>query len=339
MHRFASRIVPSALIALTALLLVAGCASDMRTPTAPAVAAATVAGRHAAILEAIEVQDRASDGLLAISGVVGTAVGIDGLGRAVIRVYTTDAGTRVPVVIDGIPVAVEVSGPFRPFALTARIRPVPIGVSVGNANECLPGTIGAVLVRGSQRFVLSANHVLARQNQGAIGETIVQPSRPDASATCDPSPVRNAIAKLSDFEPLRFDGSDNVMDAAIALLTTDATCATPAEFYGQPGSPVEASPDLAIQKVGRTTGLTRGTVTGINGKVNIFYAGGKAHFTGQIMTSKMFGDFGDSGALVVTDDAQRNTVGMVFAGGNNGSAVVNPIAPILARFGATLCGP
>jgi hypothetical protein len=57
-----------------------------------------------------------------------------------------------------------------------------------------------------------------------------------------------------------------------------------------------------------------------------------------MMTSKAFGGFGDSGALVVTDDAGRNAVGMVFAGGSNGTAVVNPIAPILARCGATLCG-
>src|SRR5262245_58896525 len=334
-----SRPVPSACIALTAFVLFSGCASDHRVPNAPAMSATTTAGKRAAIAAAIEVQDRASDGLLATSGVVATATGVDRLGRAVIRVYTTGVVTRIPQVIEGVPVEVEVSGEFRPFSVTDRVRPVPIGVSVGNANECLPGTAGAVLVRGTQRFVLSANHVFARQNQAAIGERIVQPSRPAASAACDPSPPRNVIGSLADFEPLRFDGSDNVMDAAIALLAEDATCATTADCYGVPGAPIAPADGLAIQKIGRTTGLTHGTITGINGKVNIFYAGGKARFTGQIMTSKDFGAFGDSGSLVVTDDAEHRAVGMAFAGGSNGTAVVSPIGGVLTRFGTTLCGP
>jgi hypothetical protein len=335
MARLRSRFAPSALLAVT-LLTIGACSSERATPTAPADAA----GRRAAVAAAIEVQERSSEALLVQPGVAGTAVGIDAFGQPVIRVYTTGVGvTRIPDVIEGVPVVVEVSGAFRPFALTGRYRPVPIGVSVGNANECLPGTIGAVLVRGGQRFLLSANHVFARQNQAALGEPIVQPSRPDASAACDPSPPRNMVAQLSDFEPLRFDGTDNTIDAAIALLTSDAACGTLPEFYGAPGAPIAAVAGTPIQKVGRTTGLTHGTITGINGKVNIFYAGGKARFTGQIMTSRAFGDFGDSGALVVSDDAARHAIGMVFAGGSNGSAVVNPIGAILTRFGATVCGP
>jgi hypothetical protein len=333
-----SRPVPPALVALTAFVLFSGCAADHGAPNAPP-APTRAAGRHAEIAAAIAVQDRASDGLLAMRGVVATATGLDGSGRAVIRVYTTGAPVRIPETIEGVPVEVEISGELKPFALTDRLRPVPIGASVGNANECLPGTIGAVLVRGAQRYLLSANHVFARQNLATIGESIVQPSRPDASATCDPSPARNVVATLAEFEPLRFDGTDNVMDAAIALLSDQTTCATPADGYGAPGAPIAPADGLAIEKMGRGTGLTHGAITGINAKVNVTYAGGKAHFTGQIMTSKAFGGFGDSGALVVTDDAQHRTVGLVFAGGSNGSAVVSPIGPILARFGATLCAP
>lgn len=327
------------LVSITIATLCVACAPEAPPPTSPAAVLRANAVPRAALLEAIAVQERASEELLARPGVVGTATGLDRAGRPVVRVYTDGSGVAlVPRVLEGVPVEVEIAGPFLPFALDDRHRPVPIGVSFGNANECLPGTLGAMLERGGQRYALSANHVLARQNQAAIGESVVQPSRPDASAACEPSPPPTIVGQLAEFEPLRFDGTANVMDAAIARLTEGAVCGTPPEYYGTPGAPIAPDAGLPVQKVGRTTGLTRGTITGINAKVVIFYPGGKAKFTGQMMTSKAFGGFGDSGALVVTDDGARNAVGMVFAGGSNGTAVVSPIAPILARFGATLCG-
>lgn len=326
-----------------AAALLAGCARTARVPTAPETAQPAVAVRAnaTAIAQAMAVQERASDVLLARPEVVGTATALGRDGRPVVRIYTQRPGVRgLPTTLEGVPVEVEVSGPLVAFGLTERYRPVPVGVSVGNANECIPGTIGAVLIRDGVRYLLSANHVFARQNQATIGELIVQPSRPDASPSCDPSAASTRVARLSDFEPLRFDGSPNTIDAAIALVTADeSSCATLPMFYGAPGPPLEATLGLPVQKVGRTTGLTQGTVTAINAQVVIFYAAGKAKFTGQIMTSKAFGQFGDSGSLVVTSDQNRNAVGMVFAGGDNGSAVVNPIGPVLARFGATLCGP
>jgi hypothetical protein len=92
-------------------------------------------------------------------------------------------------------------------------------------------------------------------------------------------------------------------------------------------------------KLGRTTGLTRGAIKSVNVKLNLTYPEGKARLTGQMLTGRAFGGFGDSGALVVADDGTLRPVGMLIGGGNNGSGVVTPIGPLLARFGVTLCGP
>ena len=90
-------------------------------------------------------------------------------------------------------------------------------------------------------------------------------------------------------------------------------------------------------KVGRTTELTRGEIKAVNVKAKIVFPSGTAVFVNQILTSRAFGDFGDSGSLVVTDDGTKRPVGMVIGGTNNGTAIVTPIGPILTRFGATVC--
>ena len=140
---------------------------------------------------AIDAQARASADLLALRGVVGTGAGLDARGKAqvVVLLESAAAAATVPATIAGVPVERLVVGRIQPWSLVESYRPMPIGVSVGNATECLPGTIGCVLQRGSRTFLLSANHVFARQNQGAIGEAIVQPSLPDLDPACGPAPT------------------------------------------------------------------------------------------------------------------------------------------------------
>jgi hypothetical protein len=72
--------------------------------------------------------------------------------------------------------------------------------------------------------------------------------------------------------------------------------------------------------------------------VKLTFPSGTALFVDQIITTNGFGDFGDSGALVVTDDAAAQAVGLVIGGKNNGSAIVTPIGPVLSYFGVTLVG-
>jgi len=325
---------------LLAALLTCGCSRQTPLPTQPA---ANQVARHGAVdlTKAIAVQEAWSEILLSHPDVEGTGVGVVN-GEAVVQVFLS-GGRRngFPATLSGMKVQYTLTGEFEPFALTDRVRPVAIGVSLGNANECLPGTVGAIVQRDGVRYLLGPDHLLARRNAATLGEDIVQPSRVDASAACDPSTTADRIGRLADFEPLRFDGSDNPIDGAIAELTiSDVTCATPAGFYGMPAQTVAtAVPELLIQKLGRTTGLTGGTIKSLNVKLNLRYPEGRVRMVGQLLTSKGFGDFGDSGSLVVTNDGTLRPVGMLIGGGNNGTGVVTPIGPLLARFGVTLCGP
>ena len=54
------------------------------------------------------------------------------------------------------------------------------GVSGGNINDitrlfCCSGTLGSLVSGGGTFYILSNNHVLARQDQAAAGEAISQP--------------------------------------------------------------------------------------------------------------------------------------------------------------------
>jgi hypothetical protein len=328
------------LVTVFVLALAAGCSRQTPPPTAPA--ASQVARPGAVDLsKAIAVQEAWSDLLLAHPDVAGTGVGMAD-GQPVLQVFLSGGRrNRLPATLSGMNVQYTQTGEFRPFALTDRTRPLAIGISLGNANECLPGTIGAIVQRGGVRYLLGPNHLLARRNAATIGEDIVQPSRPDASAACDPSSPADRVGRLADFEPLRFGGSANTIDGAIAELTTgEVTCATPPGFYGVPASTVAApAPGLPIAKLGRTTGLTIGNIKSVNVKLNLRYPEGKVRMVGQMLTSKSFGDFGDSGSLVVAHDGTLRPVGMLIGGGNNGTGVVTPLGPLLTRFGVTLCGP
>ncbi|MEW6050180.1 MAG: hypothetical protein AB1644_03855 [Candidatus Zixiibacteriota bacterium] len=337
--RFGLIALVSAILLVTALYWV-GC-NNNQTPTANNITD-IAATNPEAVSKVMGIQDRNTDMLMNIDGVVGTGTGVDENGNLCIKVYTSgtvaSAGKIAPV-IDGIPVSVEETGPFYAMALTKRYRPVPIGVSVGNNNECAAGTIGCVVVKSGQKYILSNNHVLARENQAAIGEDIHQPGRYDAKPLCA-NIANDKVADLSDFYPITFSASaNNTMDAAIAQFsTTDVTCATLAGFYGYPSSTtVSPSVGLAIKKVGRTSSLTTGTITAINVTISVGYSHGTARFIGQFMTSRGVIKSGDSGSLAVTNNSSNNPVGLLFAGTSRGEAVGTPINVVLQRFNATIC--
>jgi len=329
-------IVLLSVLVLASSLFWFGCNTN-QTPTANSITDLMVTNPQA-VAQVVDIQNRNSMMLMSIDGVVGTGTSTDDNGNLCIRVFTagTVANTgKIAASIDGIPVVVEETGPFTANALTGQYRPVPIGVSVGNNNECASGTIGCQVIKNGVKYILSNNHVLARENAAAIGESIVQPGRYDTR--CKAS---SQVATLSDFQAIKFGGTANTMDAAIAQYISSVTvsCATPAAYYGFPGTTVVSpSVGLAVKKVGRTTSLTTGTISSINVAINVGYTNGTAYFTGQFMTSKNFTKSGDSGSLVVTNNTAANPVGLLFAGSTQGNAVCNPIGPVLSRFNVTIC--
>jgi hypothetical protein len=309
---------------------------------------------------AIEVQERHEAYLMAHPDVVGTAVGLTEDGRPAVKVYIKRSGVSgIPESLDGTAVIVEATGEF--FALdpskkgppsdkgkgggtsvsTTSVwpRPVPIGVSTGNRYECSAGTIGARVVKNGTVYALSNNHVYALENTAPANSEVLQPGRYDTSCTYSSD---NVIGTLADFEPIVFSTSaSNIIDAAIAVSSaTNLGNATPSNGYGTPRSAtVAAFVGQAVQKYGRTSQLTKGQVTGINATVNVGYSSGTARFVGQIIvgSKKPFIRAGDSGSLLVTEPNQ-NPVGLLYAGTQSGTAVANPIDPVLSRFGVTIDG-
>lgn len=201
-------------------------------------ATSSAAGPSAKALEKVmEVQDRHTERLMAIQGVVGTATGLAADGNAAIKVYTKAPGIAgIPKSLDGVPVVVEVTGEIRALAeepsTTDRWpRPVPIGVSTGHPN-ITAGTIGARVKDSSGNvYALSNNHVYADENNASIGDNVLQPGSIDGGKEPD-----DAIDTLFAFEGIVFSTSaNNTIDAAIALSSkVNLGNVTPSDGYGKP---------------------------------------------------------------------------------------------------------
>jgi len=294
-----------------------------------------------------EVQERHTDELMAKPGVVGTAVGLNDKGQAAVLVLLEVPGIGgIPQVLEGVPVHPVVTGKM--YALNARAkgkpapridptarfeRPVPIGVSTGNANENSAGTIACrVKDSAGNVYALSNNHVYALENSAHPGDEVLQPGRYDGGV-----PVADHLGNLSTWVEIFFlPTASNTVDAAIAASTTSLLGnTTPANGYGIPQSEiVAAAVGMAVQKYGRTTSLTKGTITGINSVISVGYSSGTARFVGQIIVQSRspFIKAGDSGSLLVTNPG-TNPVGLLFAGNNSGNyAVANPIDLVLSAF-------
>ncbi len=307
---------------------------------------------------AIATQQRHNAELLSAQGVVGTAVGYTAEGVPSVLVFTRSTGVAgLPARLDSIPVTVHVTGEVSALGIEANAasrasggakidptkrfsRPVPIGVSTGNANECAAGTIGARVTDGVNVYALSNNHVYARENAASIGEQVLQPGRYDTNCVYDPN---NDLGNLSAFVPIVFStAASNTIDAAIAGSTVAKLGnATPSNGYGIPKiTPMAATVGQAVQKYGRTTSLTKGTIVGINATITVNYgAAGTAQFVDQIVIlgNKPFSKAGDSGSLIVTNPG-RNPVGLLFAGSSSGYTFANRIDLVLSGLGVTIDG-
>jgi len=294
-----------------------------------------------ALQRAIAAQEKHTRVLMAIAGVEGTAVGLDDNDQFVVKIYTARPGVaNIPANLEKVPVQVEVTGEFvARLGTTDRWpRPVPIGISTGHP-DITAGTIGCRVTDGTLVYALSNNHVYANQNDAYLGDYVIQPGTYDGGSLPD-----DYLGELYNFQPIDFSGGDNTIDAAIAMSTTDIlSAATPSDGYGTPGKAiVSAGLGMLVQKYGRTTGWTHGQISGINVTVNVCYEPlgpfclKQARFVGQItVTPGGFSGGGDSGSLIVTDDINKNPVGLLFAGSDT-MTIANPIGPVLARFGVTV---
>ena len=197
-------------------------------------------------------------------------------------------------------------------ALKGRMRPAQGGYSVGHY-RITAGTIATAVTDTSpypgiprKYYILSNNHVLANSNDARTGDPILQPGPYDGGRY-----PKDLIAHLSRYVPIRFDGSPNYVDAAIAEgqfhdLNREVY------WIGYVKGVRAVKVGEIVQKTGRTTNYTTGRVTAINATVNVNYGSGRvARMMRQIVTTNMSAG-GDSGSLLC--DLNENAVGLLFAG-------------------------
>ena len=234
-------------------------------------------------------------------------------------------------------------------------RPIQLGTSGGNARDiangfCCSGTLGALVAKGGRQFILSNTHVFAGDfvsggngDVASAGDPVNQAGLIDVS--CQDRPA-DYVATLSDWAPI--NGGDNV-DAAIAEVLSNRVSATGEilEIGTISSATVAPSVNQRVKKSGRTTGLTRSSISGLNATVTIGYSTECAgtnfskRYTGQILINNKGSRFlnsGDSGSLMVEDVSNNpRAVGLLYAGSSS-IAIANPIGDVLAKFGATMVG-
>jgi hypothetical protein len=110
-------------------------------------------------------------------------------------------------------------------------RPVLPGTSIGHF-AITAGTLGIVVDRAGQQYILSNNHVLANENNADIGDAILQPGPTDGGREED------KVAELADFIPINFQGV-NLVDAALAKFVGDETPEPPPPVDPPPPEPPE----------------------------------------------------------------------------------------------------
>jgi hypothetical protein len=368
LSNFQRRTLTVAALLAAAALIAAGCSkksTSVLEPNSPDVSGIKSGGAltmaNPAVLAVANVQERHTADLMAIAGVVGTATGFDENGQLGVMVMTEHAlgAGRLPESLDGVRVFEEVTGKIRAMAVADhRVKqtpPVQMGTSGGWRYDlangfCCGGTLGSCVKKGTTQYVLSNYHVLegdivngGNSRKAVAGDPVVQPGLIDVS--CNANNAQN-VASLSGIKSLP---SSNV-DCAIASVISGQvrTDGSILEVGTISASTVGASVGQAVKKSGRTTGLSRSSVSGLNATVSVAYenecAGGSAFtktFTGQIVIRNRGSKFlnsGDSGSLMVEDvSTNARAVGLLFAGSST-SAIANPIGQVLSFLGATMVG-
>ena len=233
-----------------------------------------------------------------------------------------------------LPVASWAANPYQS-------RNTHFGVSGSNVKDhtriyCCGGTLGSLLTAGSTQYILSNNHILARQDRATPGENISQPGLIDNG--CQPATI------VADFTAAPTLGSN--VDAAVAALRAGKMDSTGfIEGIGTISSVTKApAVGLAVEKSGRTTGTTAGTISSINTSVNVQYqircGSGKKYiisYTNQIVINGSgFSAGGDSGSLIVSNTSTcHQPVGLLFAGSST-DTIANPINQVLNKVGTAL---
>jgi len=355
------------LITSAAVVLVLGlwgCTGTGDSPLSPNSSSDVVLSLEKPAVRAVAaVQELHTKRLMADPEVIGTAVTIDDNSQPAVMLLVTSqrAFDAAPKTLDGVPVKVVLTDKIVAMKTSGishtakQTPPIQLGTSGGWRYDlangyCCGGTLGSLINVGGQQRILSNYHVLeadivsgGNTRVATTGDYIIQPGLIDVG--CNAANAQN-VATLVKTSSL----PNSNVDASSATVISGMVSSTGAilEVGTLSASTVAASLNQLVKKSGRTTGLTRSYVSGLNATVSITYenecAGGTAFtksFTGQILIANSRSKFlagGDSGSLLAEDvTTNPRAVGLLFAGSTS-IAVANPIGQVLSFFGATMVG-
>ena len=312
------------------------------------------------------IQDRHTPALMADLDVVATATTVDESGQPAILVLVTSERARrgVPAFIDDVRVITQITdrivamkgpGTVGTDHTAMQTAPIQLGTTGGWRYDlangyCCGGTLGSLIQVGADLRILSNYHVFeadivdgGNSRVATTDDPIVHPGLIDIGCVATNGFDVATLVVTSSLPNNNVDCSSakiitGMVDPSGAILEVGTlSAATVAAYIGQP-----------VKKSGRTTGLTRSSVSALNGTVSITYenecAGAVSFtktFTGQIIITNRASKFlagGDSGSLMVEDvTTDPHAVGLLFAGSSQ-TAIANPINEVLSFFGATMVG-
>ena len=324
---------------------------------------------HANVRAVMAVQQEVTADWMRQPEVLGTAVGIDASGNTALLVYVDQDATKASEVIRSLPrnvrgvgVQVELTDKFRSMAkpggtshTAKQTPPIQLGTSGGWRYDlangfCCGGTLGSLVSIAGTQHILSNYHVFesdivlgGNSRVAMTGDPIIQPGLIDVN--CNAATAQD-VALLVKRSSLPASNVDCAIASVIpGQVRTDGAIL---EIGTISHLTVNASIGQAVKKSGRTTGLTRSSISGLNATISVQYdnecAGGVAFtktFTGQIVVrnnGSRFLNSGDSGSLMVEDvSTNPRAVGLLFAGSSS-TAIANPINEVLTFLGATMVG-
>lgn len=234
------------------------------------------------------------------------------------------------------------------------------GSSISPGNSASAGTLGALVVDQNGSICgLSNNHVTGLCNHSEAGLPILAPGVMDVSpGGVNPFTIgfHRAVLEMNVGTQGNVEVSRNSDAAIFDLFNPDFVSSNQGGLYDTPTSVVDPLDGMVVEKVGRTTGHTRGKIIGRElMPIKISYSAHNFGFSGNILFENVwivhgeavpFGQPGDSGSLIVQveDNGTRHAVGLLFAGGSDslgpeGSRTFFlPIRQILEKLNVRLLG-
>lgn len=225
------------------------------------------------------------------------------------------------------------------------------GSSVHVVNPVGAGTMGALVTDGQDVFGLSNNHVTGMCSFADLNLPVIAPGSIDVKAdSIDPFTIGHHYSTLpmADGTPNNVDVDQNTDAALFKLANSDLVTSMQRDVYDTPSQVVSIQPGMLVEKVGRTTGHTRGLVESVSiGPVPIQYsypAQRLVYFSEMYVVrsteeGRVFATSGDSGSLVtsLSPSGERFAVGLVVGESKRDQITfVLPLVPILDRFGVSL---